>query len=88
MESDGTARVGVYTEDGTYHEMNGEIMDIHKILMSVSMMVDAGHEVHFKKYGSHVKLRSGKILPLKRENGVYVLPFMDASCFPWQGNRL
>ena len=27
IDSDGIAKVGLYTEDGTYNEMNGEIMD-------------------------------------------------------------
>ena len=88
VPSEGFARVGIYTEDGTYHEMNGEVLDIQKILVSVSAMIDSGHEVIFKQHGSHILLRSGQKLPLVRKNGVFVLPFYDAMRFQWQDNSL
>ena len=68
--------------------MNGEVLDIQKILVSVSAMIDSGHEVIFKQHGSHILLRSGQKLPLVRKNGVFVLPFYDAMRFQWQDNSL
>ena len=88
VDSEGIARVGVYTEDGSYHEMKGEVMDVKKILVSVSAMVDLGHEVIFSSRGSHVLLSSGKKIPLKRVDGVFTLPLIDAMRFRWQDHRL
>ena len=88
VPSEGVARVGIYTEDGTYHEMKGEVMDIQKILVSVSAMVDYGHQVIFRKYDPHILLKSGRKLPLVRKSGVFVLPFYDAQRFQWQDNSL
>ena len=88
VPSEGFARVGIYTEDGTYHEMNGEVLDIQKILISVSAMVDSGHEVVFRASGSYVLLKSGQKLPLRRVNGVYTLSLYNAMRFHWQPSRV
>ena len=88
VHSAGTATVGVYTEDGAYQELTGELMDVHKILISVAAIVDKGHEVIFDPAGSYIQLYSGKRVPMRRRNDVYTLTLYDAMCFGRQGHRL
>ena len=85
VHSTGTVKVGVYIEDGIYQEMNGELMDVHKILMSVAAIIDRGHKVIFDSAGSYILMRSGKKLALRRRNDIFTLSLYDAMCFGRQG---
>ena len=85
VHSAGTVKDGVYTEDGAYQEMIGELMDVHKILVSVAAIIDKGHKVIFDSAGSYILMRSGKKLALKRRNDVVNISLYDAMCF---GRRL
>ena len=87
VHSAGTVKVGVYNEDGAYQKLNGELMDVHKALMSVAAIVDKGHKVVFDSAGSYILMRSGKKLALRRRNDVFTLPLYDAMCFGRQGRR-
>ena len=86
--SEGAVKVGVYTEDSAYQELNGDIFDIHAALLSVSAMIDKGHKVVFDSAGSYILLRSGRKLMMRRRNGIFKLPLYDAMCFGRQGNSL
>ena len=88
VHSAGTVKVGVYTEDGTYQELNGELMDVHKILVSVAAIIDKGCKVIFDSAGSYILMRSGKRLALRRRNDVFTISLYDAMCFGRQGPRL
>ena len=81
VPSRGLARVGVYTEDGVYHEMRLEVTDIHKFLLSVSALIEADHEVHFTKSRSWIKLVTGDELDMQHENGIFTLRLYEAD--PW-----
>ena len=85
VHSTGIVKVGVYIEDGAYQELTGELMDVHKILISVAAIVDKGHKVIFDPAGSYIQLYSGKRVPMRRRNDVYTLTLYDAMCFGRQG---
>ena len=89
VHSQGNAKVGVYTEDNAYQELTGELFnEVPSALLSVSAMIDKGHKVVFDYDGSHILLRSGRKLMMRRRNGVFKLPVYDAMCFGRQGNSL
>ena len=82
VKSQGLAKVGVHTEDGKYHEMNVELANIHKLLLSVSALVKAGHEVHFTPEKCWIRMSSGEELILEEKGGVYTLKIWEANSFP------
>ena len=47
VNSDGKVKVGVYVQDGTYHEISDEVKDIHKCFLSVLVLMDAEHDDRF-----------------------------------------
>lgn len=66
--------------NGDNQRLRCNVADVHKMLLSVSATVDMGHTVIFSKAGSAiVNDTSGKIIPLRREDGVYLL---DLDVYP------
>ena len=53
--------------------MTFHVTDVKKTLASVSKMVEKGNEVHFTPKGSYIQGWNGERIPLKVENGVYVM---------------
>ena len=74
--------MGVYTTDGVYHEMNVELANIHKLLLSVSALIEADHEVHFTKQRSWIRLSTKEEIEMKHEDGIFTIKFFEANEFP------
>ncbi len=55
-------------------KVNCRETQVNKMLLAVSKIVDAGHDVHFSKDASFIlNHKTGEKLQLRREAGVYVL---------------
>ena len=51
-----------------------QVSDVHKPLMSVGAMADAGYEVLFKKEGGYMcDMDTGELIPLTRKGNLYTL---------------
>ena len=50
--------------------MNFQVVEVHKPLLAVSKIVEAGHQVVFSKQ-PHVLLSSGERIPLQCNGGTY-----------------
>ena len=51
-----------------------QVADIHKPLLSVSRVTDAGYECRLGKHGGAlVDLQSGEQIPITRRNNLYIL---------------
>jgi hypothetical protein len=58
----------------TMRKVNCRVTQVNKMLLAVSKIVDAGHDVHFSKEASYiVNHKTKEKLYLRREAGVYVL---------------
>jgi hypothetical protein len=70
----GQQRLMAMTEDGEPTEVLFQIADVSKPLMSVSSICEKGNRVIFGKAGGVVQnIRTGRLIPFQRENGIYVL---------------
>ena len=60
-------------------DMEFQVTDVHKALGSVSSMVRKGNRVVFDPEGSFVEnIHTGDRMPLREDNGVYVLDVLVA----------
>ena len=68
-------RKTVLIEDvhGERKRMTCHVAPVKKVLLAVSKLVDTGHSVHFTPDGAWVSHPMGRITPLARQNGVYVM---------------
>ena len=70
----GQQQIKAVTEDGQPTEVLFQVADVSKPLMSVSAICEKGNRVIFGKAGGVVQnIRTGKLIPFQRENGIYVL---------------
>ena len=51
--------------------MNFQVVEVHKPLLAVSRIVDAGHKVMFTKEDPHIALTSGEKIPMVCNGGTY-----------------
>ena len=68
--------------DGVYHEMNVELANIHKLLLLVSALIEADHEVHCTKQRSWIRLSTKEEIEMKHEDGIVTIKFVEANEFP------
>ena len=68
--------------DGIYLEMNVELANIHKLLIPVSALIEADHEVHFTKQRSWIQLSTKEEIEMKHEDGIFAIKFFEANEFP------
>ena len=62
------------TPSGAIARVKATVAEVHKMLISVGAMVDAGNEVFFGQQRSFVRnLRTGVETEIVRERGVYVM---------------
>ena len=77
IKNEGEKRIKIQTKAGDVRQMTFQIAKVTKPLCSVSKICEKGHAVVFDESGSYIKhKRTGKIIPPKKERGVYV---MDAA---------
>ena len=62
-----------HTEGGLVKKMRVDVADVNKALLSVRKLVQAGSKVVFDKTGSYIIDASGASIPLKEQNGMYML---------------
>ena len=51
--------------------MSFQVVKVHKPLLAVSRLVEAGHKVHFDKDDPHILLNGGEKVPMKCRDGTY-----------------
>ena len=51
--------------------MSFQVVEVHKPLLAVSKLVEAGHSVHFDNGDPHIMLKSGVKLPMRCNLGTY-----------------
>ena len=51
--------------------MSFQVVKVHKPLLAVSRLVEAGHKVHFDKDGPRILLNGGEKVPMKCRDGTY-----------------
>ena len=72
MPNRGKKVLKVITKEGQTKAMNMQVTDVHKPLMSVARICDAGHTVIFKPDGGVIKsIATGEETAFRRENNVY-----------------
>ena len=70
----GQQHIKAMTEEGDPTEVLFQIADVSKPLVSVSAICEKGNRVIFGKAGGVVQnIKSGRLIPFYRENGIYVL---------------
>ena len=70
----GRRSIQVVSDEGLDRKLSFEVTGVHKVLLSVSVICDKGHEVYFNKTGGQiVNMTTGEIINMKRVNGVYVI---------------
>ena len=70
------------SEKGNVLDMKRQVVDVHKPLLAVSKLVEAGHEVVFKPDGGYIQIKGGDRLPLRKSGGVYELEVWLKSAEP------
>ena len=74
MPNRGEKEVRVLTEEGTRCMLKMQVTDVHKPLMSVARICDAGHQVTFTKDGGHImNNKTGQVTGFSRVDNVYRL---------------
>ena len=74
MPNKGKKVLQVITREGQRKAMNMQVTDVHKPLMSVAKICDAGHTVVFKPDGGYIhNTHTGEHTHFRRENNVYRL---------------
>ena len=58
-------------EGDTQFFISFQVVKVHKPLLAVSKLVEAGNEVHFDKDDPHTLLSTGQKLPMTCTNGTY-----------------
>ena len=58
-------------EGGESLLMSFQVVEIHKPLLAVSKLVEAGNKVLFDKDDPHILLQSGEKIPMKVNGGTY-----------------
>ena len=51
--------------------MSVQVVEVHKPLLAVSKLVEAGHSVHFNTDDPHILLKGGAKLPMRCNLGTY-----------------
>ncbi len=66
--------MGIRMPSGATGHMRVNVCGVHKLLLSVAKIVDAGNSVYFSKDWSGItNMKTGKQITIYRENGVYVM---------------
>ena len=72
ISNEGEKHVQVVTERGNKRTMNLQVANVHRVLLSVSKICDAGNEVFFNKDGGKiVNIETGEVDHFDRVDGVY-----------------
>ena len=68
--------MAVKLSNGKTCSLRTSVADVHKMLLSVSKVVDAGNSVHFSSQSNFIQNEKiGAIIKVSRENDVYILEF-------------
>ena len=69
----GEKRADIITKLGSKSSMimSFQVVKVHKPLLAVSRLVEAGHQVHFDKFEPQILLASGEEVPLSCRDGTY-----------------
>ena len=87
MPNRGKKSVPVITREGQSRQMNMQITDVNKALMSVAKVCDAGHTVLFMKGGGVIRnTKSGEETTFRSEKNVYRMRVkLNGASFQRQG---
>ena len=56
--------------------MRLQVVKVHKPLLAVSRLVEAGHQLHFDKFEPHILLTSGEKVPMSCRDGSYEIEML------------
>ena len=74
VPNQGQSKLKFMSSEGIVASILFQIAAINKPLVSVSKLIDEGHDVVFKLSGSYILHKeSGKKIMLKRERGVFII---------------
>ena len=89
MVNQGEQVVSATTGSGQRCRFKLQVTDVHRPLMSVSRLCDAGHRVVFEANSGYIQsVATGEKVQFRRDNNVYRLGVsVPTGDFPWQGQQ-
>ena len=89
MVNQGEQVVSATTGSGQRCRFKLQVTDVHRPLMSVSRICDAGHRVVFEANSGYIQsVATGEKVQFRRDNNVYRLGVsVPTGDFPWQGQQ-
>ena len=81
----GTRSLNVKVKNGSTFGVNFVVMDVHRPLLSVHQVVQAGGEVHFTPSGSWIK-KGETVINIESKGNIFTIPFQllpphEQQCF-------
>ena len=87
VRNEGEKRTKIRTEAGRAGQMAFQVAQVANPICAVSKICENGHAVASDEDGSYVKRqKSGKVILLKKERGVYVMDAAMAHHWVWESN--
>ena len=65
------AQMKLQENDASSMIMSFQVVEVHKPLLAVSRLVEAGHDVRFNKADPHILLSTGAKIPMRNNMGTY-----------------
>ena len=88
IKNEGEKHIKIKTKTGDVRQMTFQVAKVTKPLCSVSKICEKGHIVVFDENGSYIKhKKTGAIIQLKKERGVYVMDAAILGQMGWMNNE-
>ena len=88
IKNEGEKQIRIKTKAGDVRQMTFQVAKVTKPLCSVSKICEKGHTVVFDESGSYIKhKKTGAIIQLKKERGVYVMDAAIMGQMGWMNNE-
>jgi hypothetical protein len=92
IKKEGEVRVNWFTDDGQEQTTNIKVGKVGRTLISADKLLEKGNEVILSKNRPRIITKAGKVIMLKRRNGMFILemwhkvPINDAAVFTRRGS--
>jgi cellular nucleic acid-binding protein len=92
IKKEGEVRVNWFTDDGQEQMTNIKVGKVGRTLISADKLLEKGNEVILSKNRPRIITKAGKVIMLKRRNGMFILemwhkvPIKEASVFTRRGS--
>ena len=88
IRNEGEKQIRIKTKTGDVRQMTFQVAKVTKPLCSVSKICEKGHTVVFDESGSYIKhKKTGAVIQLKKERGVYVMDAAILGQMSWMDNN-